>query len=263
MMRKIKRTRDFELTLNIANDDFIRPPRAAQRNWLLNQAMAEFAADLNHLHEVAADFVPGQESFSLPDRTQVELTDEEIMEDWQIPIMEAMAERVAGPENDVLEIGFGRGVSAEMIQRLGVKSHTIVECNDSIVDRFTGWREKYPEREIHLLHGMWQDLTDRFALYDGIFFHTYALDDEEYMDTALKSVTFAEHFFPTAAAHLRPGGKFTYLTNEIDSFSRAHQRLVFRYFSSFSLAKISPLNLSPDIRDTWWADSMIVIEAVK
>ena len=35
MTRKIRRTRDYEITLQIKNDDFIKPPRDAQRNWLL------------------------------------------------------------------------------------------------------------------------------------------------------------------------------------------------------------------------------------
>ena len=76
------------------------------------------------------------------------------------------------------------------------------------------------------------------------------------------SVTFAAHFFPVAAAHLRPGGVFTYLSNEIDSLSRAHQRLLFAHFRSVRMQRV-PLVLPPDVRDAWWADSMVVVEAVK
>ena len=60
-----------------------------------------------------------------------------------------------------------------------MRSHTIVECNDSVVERFHAWKAAYPERDIRLLHGKWQDLTDRMAQYDGIFFHTYPLDETE------------------------------------------------------------------------------------
>ena len=263
MTRRIKRLSDFEITLNITNDDFIRPPRDAQRNWLLNKSLAEFVDDLNSLHTIAAGFVPGIDQFDLADRTQKVLADDEIMEDWQIPIMRAMAEVAAAPDRDLLEVGFGRGVSADMIQAIGVKSHTIIECNDSVVERYQQWREPYPQRDIRLLHGRWQDVTDQLDQYDSIFFHTYALNEEEYLETAVKSATFAEHFFPTAATHLREGGVFTYLTNEIDSFSRAHQRAVFRYFSAFTLHRVEGLDLPDDIHDTWWADSMIVIKAVK
>ena len=74
--------------------------------------------------------------------------------------------------------------------------------------------------------------------------------------------TFAEHFFETAARHLHPKGVFTYFSNEIDSLSRGHQRELFKYFSSFSL-KVIDLKLPDDINDTWWADSMVIVKAVK
>ena len=262
MTRKLKRLPDFDLSLQIKNDAFIRPPRESQRNWLLNRAVAEFTADLQALDELAARFVPGAEQHHVAERTQGTLADDEIMETWQVPLMAAMADAATETHGDVLEIGFGRGVSASFIQERGVRSHTIVECNDSVVARFHEWRETQPQADIRLLHGRWQDVTEQMGLYDAIFFHTYPLNTEEYVEHVLQAVTFAEHFFPTAAAHLREGGVFTYMTNEIDSFSRAHQRLVFSYFRSFTLSLV-PLSLPPDVADTWWADSMVVIKAVK
>ena len=76
------------------------------------------------------------------------------------------------------------------------------------------------------------------------------------------SVTFAEHFFATAAAHLRPGGVFTYFSNEIDSLSRGHQRALFRHFTTLSL-RLVELELPADVKDAWWADSMAVVSAFK
>jgi guanidinoacetate N-methyltransferase len=75
-------------------------------------------------------------------------------------------------------------------------------------------------------------------------------------------VTFAAGFFPVAAAHLRKGGVFTYLTNEIDSLGRAHQRLLFDHFSSLRLQRVA-LTLPADVRDAWWADCMVAVAAVK
>ena len=65
-----------------------------------------------------------------------------------------------------------------------------------------------------------------------------------------------------AAAHLRPGGTFTYLTNEIDSLGREHQRLLLEHFREIRLRRVS-LSIPPNVRDAWWADSMIAISAVK
>lgn len=262
MTRKFRRTADYELTLQIKNDLFILPPREAQRNWLLNKAVAEFADDLSSLNQIAGRFVRGEDGVHLQQRTHTELSDDDIMEDWQIPLMRAMAEVATEKHGDVLEIGFGRGVSASFIQDCGVRSHTIVECNESVIERFHQWKAQYPDRDIRIIPGKWQDVTDQLGTYDGIFFHTYPLDEEEYVAQAVNSITFAAHFFPTAATHLRSGGVFTYMTNEIDSLSRGHQRLLLQYFSSFTVS-VLPLNLPPDLRDTWWADSMVVIKVVK
>lgn len=184
------------------------------------------------------------------------------MEDWQIPIMRAMAKLVTKKQGRILEIGFGRGIASSMIQEEGVDSHTIIECNDSVVERFHEWKSLLPGRDIRLVHGLWQDTIKDLGLFDGIFFHTYPLNMEEYLEYVNGSVTFAEHFFQTAASHLHPGGVFTYLSQEMDSFSRSHQRLLFQHFSSFSV-QIIPLNLPTDVKDAWWADSMVVAEAVK
>ncbi len=263
MTRRIKRLPQFEVTLEILDGTFIAPPRPAQRNWLLNRAMNEFAADLVALDGLAADFVAGSDTVPTADRSQAELDDQDIMEDWQIPIMTAMAAAAGAARGDVLEVGFGRGVSADLLQQAGIRSHTIVECNDAIVRRMEAWKAGYPERDIRLVHARWQDAADQLEAYDAVFFHTYPLTEDEYIDHVVNSTTFAEHFFPTAAAHLREGGVFTYLTNEIDSFSRAHQRLVFRYFRSLTLSLVTGLQLPADLKDAWWADSMVVIRAVK
>jgi guanidinoacetate N-methyltransferase len=260
--RKLKRTREFDLTLDLKDDAFVRPPRDSQRHWLLNRFIREAADDVRALHGLAERFVPGSERDLLSNMRTAELADEQIMEDWQLPLMEQMAQVASRTRGDILEVGFGRGVSATLLQEHGVRSHTVVECNDSIVQRFDLWRASYPERDIRIVHGLWQDVVGDLGLFDSIFFHTYALDEDESVDLLSRSVTFAEHFFPTAAEHLVDGGVFTYLTNEIDSLSRGHQRRLFEYFSSFRLHLV-PLELPVDVRDAWWADSMAVIEVVK
>jgi guanidinoacetate N-methyltransferase len=262
MMKKIKRTENFEIVLEIKTEDFIRPPRDAQRNALLNNALAEFSDNLQALNKLAVRFVPGKTQIALEDRTQKVLSDKEIMEEWQIPLMQAMAEVVTESHGDILEIGFGYGVSATMIQEQEVLSHTIIECNDSVVERFLEWRELFKDKKINLVHGLWQDTINDLGLFDGIFFHTYPLNEEEYMKYVHGRTTFAEHFFETAAKHLRPGGVFTYFSNEIDSLGRGHQRALLKHFSSVSL-KVINLKLPDDINDTWWADSMVIVKAVK
>lgn len=263
--RKIEQSK-FSLTLNSKRDDFVNPPRKAQRDWLLGQAMEEFAADLEHLDELAHDFVPGRDRKFDKESLEIEksrLTKQEIMEDWQIPIMKAMAKYATESGGDILEVGFGRGVSSQFIQESGVRSHSIVEMNDHSVETyFHPWRKNHENRDIRLYHGRWQDVEHKLGLFDGIFFHTFPMNEEEFVEYILKSVTFAEHSFPAMSSHLKEGGVFTYMSTEIDSFSRRHQRLLFRYFSEISL-RIIPVEVPSDTGDAWWAKSMVAVKATK
>jgi guanidinoacetate N-methyltransferase len=263
MTRRLKRLREFELSLQIKDENFIRPPTDRQRGWLLNSAMSEFVKDLYALDGLAKGFVAGEEKLYTGDRTQAALSDQEIMEDWQIPLMQKMAEIVCESHGDVLEVGFGRGVSSSMIQACGVRSHTIIECNDSIVERYEHWRRDYPDSDTRMVHGLWQDTLDDLGQFDGVFFHTYPLNEEDLIDQIGESTTFADHFFPHAAAHLVDGGIFTYLSNEMDSLSRAHQRLLLRHFRRIEMQVVDGLAPPEDVNDAWWADSMVVVKAVK
>ncbi len=264
MIQKLKRSKDFEIRLNITNDNFVAPPRAEQRNWVLNRLVSEWVIDLKHLDTQASHFVAGSSSIDTStDREQGKLDDQVIMEDWQIPVMKAMAQVVAQTHGDILEIGFGRGVSAGFIQDAGVKSHAIVECNPHIIDRFNTWRPAYADRDITLLQGLWQDLVAQFASYDAIFFHAYPLSGDELIDEVHKTTTFASNFFSVAANHLRDKGIFTYLTNEIDSLSRAHQRLLLEHFSSITLSRVDGLEVPAETVDSLWGDSMLVVTAVR
>lgn len=263
MTRRIRRQRNFEIVIQLKDDGFLRTPREDQRNWILNRAIREVADELTALDARAGRFIRGGEPLSLKDRTQTRLSDQEIMEDWQIPVMRAMARVVTESHGDVLEIGFGRGVASSIIQEYGVRSHTIVECNENIIAGFDAWKAAYPGKDIRLIEGKWQQVTGQFALYDGIFFHTYPLSEQEFAEQVAQSVTFAAHFFPTAASHLRTGGRFSYLTNEADSLSRAHQRLLFEYFTSFTLSQVTDLMIPEDTQDAHWMNEMLIVQAVK
>lgn len=262
-MRRLKRHANYELQLQVKTDDFITPPRPAQRNWLINRALSEFAWDLESIHELAARFVPGVESLLSHenDSDSVPLPDD-IMELWQLPIMQRMADCVTASHGHVLEIGYGRGVSAEMIQNGGVQEHTIVECVPGIAQQCRDWAEENGFR-VNVLEGRWEEVQSDMETYHGIFFHTYPMDSEEYAEATRRSATLAEPFFPVAAKHLANDGVFTYFSNEIDSLSRAHQRALFKEFKKISLEPLHDLNIPEHVKDTWWIDQMMIVIAAE
>jgi 23S rRNA U2552 (ribose-2'-O)-methylase RlmE/FtsJ len=115
---------------------------------------------------------------------------------------------------------------------------------------------------VRLVHARWQEAASSLAPVDAILFDAYPQSEAEFSESVVESVTFAERFLPTAASLLRPGGVLTYYTNEIDSFSRRHQRLVLRHFSSVTISVVRDLAVPADC-NYWWADSMVVVAAVR
>lgn len=263
MTRRIKRSADYELRLEIKNAGFIAPPREDQRNWMLNRVMSEASSELEYIHSVAPGFIAGSQQPINVNRGNQVPDDQSIMEDWQIPVMRAMANSVAQCRGDILEIGIGRGIASDFIQDNNPRSHTLVECNDGLFANMQSWKDLYPNSEIHLLHGKWQDCVTEDQQYDGILFHTYPLTEQEFVENVVQGVTFAEHFFDLASRLLRPGGAFTYLSNESDSLSRGHQRALFKCFDTVNLTLIENLDIPVDSRDSLWLREIVHVVAGK
>jgi len=264
MTKRIVRHSDFEITLNIHSDKFLSTPRASQRQWLIQRLLKETHDELVHLDRQAESMVSGSDELIDLDRATGVLADDDIMEDWQIPVMREMASIVCANNSDVLEIGMGRGIASDFIQSHEPKSHTIIECNKDIATtRFEHWKRQYAGRAIHMHEALWQDCLASLSKFDGILFHTYPLNDEEFVQTVVKDVTFAAHFLETASKHLHTGGSLTYLTNEVDSFSRAHQRALFEHFSSVTLSLIRDLDIPDNTRDALWVNQIVLVKAVK
>jgi len=68
----------------------------------------------------------------------------EVMSDWEDPIMVKHAEIVTKNGGDILESGFGMGISATHIQSHDINSHTIIEINDDVYERLLVWAEDKP-----------------------------------------------------------------------------------------------------------------------
>ena len=64
----------------------------------------------------------------------------EVMMDWEDDIMKSSAEFICHNKGDILEIGFGMGISATHIQSHDINSHTIIEINDEEQEEYDkGW----------------------------------------------------------------------------------------------------------------------------
>merc|ERR1711924_122346 len=112
---------------------------------------------------------------------------------------------------DLLEIGFGLGLSARGVQaHSSVKSHTICEANGDVfksLEKFAVEEEKAGRPKIIPKHGFWVDIVEELkkegTKFDAILYDPYPQNEVE-------QHTHHFLFLNLAKDLLRPGGRFVY-----------------------------------------------------
>jgi len=99
------------------------------------------------------------------------LGNETVMHKWEHPIMKAKAEFVCKNGGDIIEFGFGMGISATYIQEHNINSHTICEIHPEIIKNLKEWAKDKPN--VIILEGDWYRNLDKMKTYDGILFDTH------------------------------------------------------------------------------------------
>lgn len=116
----------------------------------------------------------------------VEGSDFEVMMSWEAPLMEASATYVCQNGGDILEIGFGMGISADYIQSNSIDSHTIIENHPEILLKAQAWAEG--KSNVTIVEGSWYDVRDTLSTYDGLFYDTWGDDDMMQFGSCLASL---------------------------------------------------------------------------
>ena len=118
-----------------------------------------------------------------------EFGDEEvlIMMDWEHPAMSASAAYVTEGGGDILEIGFGMGISAGYIQSHSVSSHTIIEPHPQMVEKAVEWSNG--KSNVTIISQSWADVTGSLGTYDGIFYDTSFDNKHNLFSSSLSELT--------------------------------------------------------------------------
>ena len=125
----------------------------------------------------------------------------EVMMEWEHSLMSASAAYVCEGGGDILEIGFGMGISAGYIQSHSIDSHTIVENHPDIIPKAVAWASN--KSNVNIISGSWYrkmrssdgiTWTNIFSTYDGLFYDTYGDSDMQYFSSSLSS-------------YMKPGGR--------------------------------------------------------
>ena len=110
----------------------------------------------------------------------------EVMMDWEDPLMSASAAYICEGGGDILEIGFGMGISANYIQQHTINSHTIIENHPDIIPKAQAWAAD--KSNVNIVEGSWYDVKDTLSTYDGLFMDTWEDQHMNYFSSSLSSL---------------------------------------------------------------------------
>jgi hypothetical protein len=108
-----------------------------------------------------------------------------VMDRTETPLMKRYSEIVTQNGGDILECGFGMGISADFIYNSNINSYTCIEVNDEIFIKALEWSKD--KTNVTILHGDWVNILPTISRkFDGIFHDTHMdpnfLDFETYCE---------------------------------------------------------------------------------
>jgi guanidinoacetate N-methyltransferase len=174
----------------------------------------------------------------------------QVMQTWERPLMGILAKAVASSHGDILEVGFGMGLSAQAIVDSGCRSYTVIEAHPTVAQAARAWAARQPV-PTRIIQGFWQDVVPELeADFDGILFDTYPLTVEE---------RHCNHypFIPVAPRLLRTGGTLTYYSDETQEFRAEHLALLLNNFADVRLIRVD--GLQPFEGCEYWGSSHMVV----
>ena len=128
----------------------------------------------------------------------------EVMHRWEDPLMKLKAEWVCQDGGDILELGFGMGISATYIQQHNINSHTICEINPQILEKLHIWAKDKPN--VIILEGGWYPNVPQMKTYNGILFDTHKDPTHQYFRQVVSNIC-------------KPNCKITWWNNTSDEWN--------------------------------------------
>lgn len=156
----------------------------------------------------------------------------DVMQAWERPLMEAMARGVTRSRGDVLEIGYGMGISAGAIIRFGCRSYTVIEANREVAS-------KARRCGLGVIEGFWEDVVPALAdeSFDGIFFDVFPLRGAD---------TDHRPMFAATSRLLRPGGVLTYFAGQTMMIPTVELEALMKHYSGIEIGKVAGMNPPAD-----------------
>lgn len=179
----------------------------------------------------------------------------QVMQEWERPLMQVLARNVSGSTKSVLEIGFGMGICAEEIWKIGCLNYTVVEAHPIIAQKARDWLKSMGYAGT-VIEGFWEDVIDSLPekSFDGIVFDTYPLSTQERGRNHFS-------FIPRAKKLLTDDGVLTYYSDETIDFRKEHLNLLLSNYKNVNLECV--FNLNPPENCEYWNEKYMIIPSVK
>ena len=163
-----------------------------------------------------------------------------VMMEWEKPLMEMHAEYVCWADVDnevgpfVVNIGHGMSIVDTAIQSHNPAFHLVVEAHPQIYLRAQTWATSFPQSNIRVVHGKWQEVllaeVEKLGRkLDGLFFDTW----EETV----------EDLIPLLPLILRPNGRFSFC-----NMYQPHDALRHAAYSLYLAARLAALDITCTFR---------------
>ena len=111
----------------------------------------------------------------------------EVMMDWEDNLMSASAAYACENGGDILEIGFGMGISAGYIQSHSINSHTICENHPDVIPKAQAWASDKPN--VTIVTSSWYDVRNELGTFDGIFYDTFGDPNFRHLSASLPTLS--------------------------------------------------------------------------
>ena len=152
-------------------------------------------------------------------KSNIQLTDEHlfingelIMNKDETPIMHKLGKLIGEHGGDVLETGYGMGISTKIIDCYpNVKTHTIIEANENVYQVLLKY-SKESKVDIIPQCAYFEDWIKTVPdnTYDAVFYDTFPLEDE---DKYINGAIYTRKVYEDIYRVLKPGGLFSYFGN--------------------------------------------------
>jgi guanidinoacetate N-methyltransferase len=173
-------------------------------------------------------------------KEKLEICGRSVMESWERPYMKALADIATKYGGDILEVGYGMGISANYIQKHDIQMHVVIEANTGVCKKAErDFCRLGKQNKVRIINNLWQNAVKKIrdSSFDGILFDAYIINIEEIEELGTTS------FFNEAYRLLKKRGVFTYYSHQTKDFSKFDINLLKKSgFNKFSgkIIKVKP-----------------------